>query len=432
MANRRRGIGGAAAAACLALAAPALRGAEGTLEDRVSTLEELMAKQGGFRSLKGDWFALGGELEYEWRDAESDGQAEQVENSHGHFDIDKVVLVPLVTVTDDISMTGELTYAESSTIVDEWAFDWKNLPAGMVWRLGYFERFTKEKDFSTLYSYETEQIPMIHKAWTEDDMQQMQLGGRHGTGVPHLDSVAWIASYGSGLNTNTDTGVGEDGGIELMHDDDRSSVDVNEHKREIGLGLNAVFSAEAANYTGEVTGWTFDSNLDLGEKTYVSGRTGYSALDRTFVSGFPTTTDDTQTRTGFRTSHRFKKLGRGDLLFTYERASAEDGELERDGDLVQVSYGIPVEGGLWNGYFTRITPVVKVESYDVDIPRAFGDDDTWDHDQGVLAALLSITNGTTLKIEHYAIESKTGGAGTAAQPGEIDHDEVLVQLEVKF
>jgi hypothetical protein len=400
--------------------------AGGSIEDRVTNLEQLMQKEGGFRTKNMDWLSLSGELEYEFKDAEADQAQPSGADSHARFDLDKFVLSPNIIITDDMSMTGEITFTETAGFIDEWTYTWKELPLGTYFKTGLFERFIKEKDFSTLYSYETEAVPMIQKAWHENDQLQAQIGGRYefkDTGL--LDSVGWAALWGNGLELST-TSPGENGGYALTNDaDDANDADKNKH--EYGVGLTAKFKP-VEDYVFEVTGWHFDSNLNQDEQASLRSITGYTTLDAGAAVGGVSAVDDKQERDGWRTSHRWK-----DFLVTYEMDEGSDGELDRKGDFVQASYEFKFEP-LWKDrYFSLVTPVVRFESYDVEqIQRVYSAQQTWDREMEVYALLFGITNKTLLKVEYYAIEDKSGGTGGLTDPKDPDNNEVLVQLEVKF
>jgi hypothetical protein len=402
------------------------RAAGDSLEERVSKLEKLMQKDGGFRTKGMDWFSLSGELEWEYKDAEADPAQPTGANSHARFDLDKFVLSPFITITDDMSMTGEIVFTETTGAIDEWEFACRNLPLDMYFRTGYFERFTKEKGFSTLYSYETESIPMHQRSWNENDQKQVEIGGRYEfKDVAFLDSIGWVAMYGSGQELST-TSPGENGGYALTADGDDSD-DADKNKNEHGFGLTAKFKP-VEDYVFEVTSWTFEANLNQDEQATVRALPGYTALDANASANGVSAVDDQQQRSGWRTSHQWK-----DFLVTYEMAEGSDGELDRKGAFVQASYQFKFDP-LWKDrYFNSVTPVVRFDSYEVeDLPRLYSNTQTWDYDMEVYALLLGITHKTLLKVEYYAIGDKTGGTGALTSPEDPDNDEVLVQLEVKF
>ncbi len=95
--------------------------------------------------------------------------------------------------------------------------------------------------------------------------------------------------------------------------------------------------------------------------------------------------------------------------------------MDRDGWYVQPSYKYSL------GY-NRLTAVVfllRYEDYNVDLTKNPTDSRTWDRQATTVALIASIVKGVKVKTEYYFNDEKTGGP-------DVDNNELLVQLEIKF
>ncbi len=75
--------------------------------------------------------------------------------------------------------------------------------------------------------------------------------------------------------------------------------------------------------------------------------------------------------------------------------------------------------------FTGFEFLVRYEDYNVDLTRDPTDSRTWDRETVTLAVLTDVVKNTKIKTEFYINEESTGGP-------DVDNNEVLVQLEIKF
>jgi len=102
--------------------------------------------------------------------------------------------------------------------------------------------------------------------------------------------------------------------------------------------------------------------------------------------------------------------------------SAKDGELERRGWYIQPLYKIPVGAK----YLKSVTPFFRYGELDTrKIPAVFSDPLTWDRQKVTLALIADLIDQVKLKFEYKMNDEDTGG-------GEVDNDEFVGQLEMKF
>lgn len=364
--------------------------------------EEKKREGSGFRPIKAEWLEIGGELELELVDTERESDSgtfgSKTNESETHFQLDKFILVPKVTLNDDIYMRGELRFGDSSAYLDEWQVYFKNLRFNSYVKVGKDQRFISEKILDK-FSRKTEGYPLLGKAFWEDQEYAITWIGEQG-------GFAWALSYGDGLDL-TRSNITEDTttAYRMLQDDDNG----DDEKHEIGVGLRYRFELAEKN-TLDVTGFSYWDKLSSGEIT------GNGSSIQTAIGS-----SDSQRRVGGRLTWK-----PGAAMLIGEYITAEDGALERDGWYLQGSYkhkfGYPL---IADRYLTAVEPVIRYGELDVDTTKVVGDARTWDRERWTLALLLDIYKNIKIKAEYYINDESTGGK-------ELDNDELMVQLEVKF
>ncbi len=96
--------------------------------------------------------------------------------------------------------------------------------------------------------------------------------------------------------------------------------------------------------------------------------------------------------------------------------------MDRYGWYLQPSYKVKLKD---RDIFTGFEFLVRYEDYNVDLTRDPTDSRTWDRETVTLAVLTDVVKNTKIKTEFYINEESTGGP-------DVDNNEVLVQLEIKF
>ncbi|MBI4231065.1 MAG: hypothetical protein HY608_09555 [Planctomycetes bacterium] len=422
--------GGAVGGALCAAGIPAALVAEETsIEERLARLEEMASRSGGgFLSAKGDWFSLGGEVEFEYIDAQFEPAQDSSASDSPFVHIDKWVLYPKVTLSDDVSMTGEIEFTPTAARVEEWHVTFGGFPWGSWLRVGFDERFSKANGEFDMANRLTEDYPMIGTAWWRDEEYAVTWGGKVSPkDLAWLQSVGWRLTWGDGLELNERQQT-ENDTYEITHDDDQAA-DTLKEKNEVGAGLVFGFDPIHETYKFDVAVWSYHSNLNRDEQARLRAITGYTAIlepEAAPSNGAPLV-DETQERFGIRSTHVYRGV-----TVTGEYATAEDGKLDRHGEYLQGAYKFRFDP-LWRRYLTSVEPVVRVERYTVEnLPRSFSHAETWDREKTTLAALVGVAHGTMLKIEHYDNEERTGGDDDVLTPSDPHNDEWMIQLEVKF
>jgi len=406
-----------------------------TVEERLSKQEkeiteirkQLNASKGSSTGLGfPSWFSLNGEWEWEYVDAEVDVNDSSADPTQ-HFQHDKFVLKPKITLSENLYMKGEIEFGSSHSKLEEYHAHFTGLPMNSWIKLGLDERFSKADKSFDMADRKTENYPLIGSAFWRDEQHALTWGGK--TKASDDLSVFWRLQVSKGLELN-DKDIGEVNNPtsqEMTHDDDNAR-DTGRSKTTYGYGLGFSF-APTESYKFDVAAWYFDSELNDDEKSYVTGITNYSLKDS---NPDIQNVSDTQTRFGVRTTHKFN----GTTL-TYEYAEAEDGKFKRDGYYIQGSHAFKFNPLIGGEFVKSIEPLVRIEEYDTNLQASFADGDTWDRDRQVYALLVGIVSNdklkATLKLEYVMNEERTGAvSGVTTQSNDPDNDEFLAQFEFKF
>lgn len=361
----------------------------GLLEARISALEEeLSAVPKSLLSKKKATFVIGGELEMEYVDAGADGA-----DPNGRFQLDRFVLKPEITMGDQVKFKAEFNFEDRKAYVDEFHtifYDIGLFTAGSWLNIGQYERWPKGHFGSPLEGYS-----LPGTAFFRDDALTVTLGGAVG-------SLDCMLSVGSGYEINNKQ-VSEDGAAasKIIHDNHASAGIYD--SMEIGVNVGGQTGAvdwQAFYYSDEL------SDADVGQlQGYLNN---YASAD------------DGKQRVGFTAT---TTVGAVDVRVLY--VEAEDGDLQREGYAIELSRKLKLGG---DKYFTHVTPLIGYSVLDVD-DRYDADPakpESWDREMTVLGLIFDFAENTKLKLEYYLNDEETGDAG------EVDNDELLAQLEMKF
>lgn len=360
-----------------------------TVEERLAVLEEKVEEK-GFLSAKGADFQLAGELEYEFVDTGGDGS-----DDDPHFQLDKVVLQPKLKIGDNLEFDAQLYFVESGTAtnLNEFHAKYKGLPLDLWVDAGLYERWIKGQ-----HGRKTEGYSLLGTAFYRDDALTLTLGG-------DLDPIYWMLSVGNGYEINRKQ-VAEDtaNNNDILHDNYAASGLSDRLEYGINLGLKRDLKG-AGNV--DIMGFYYNDKLSSADITTLQNN----------LSGY-TSNDDDKKRLGAGVKYR---LGNATLYGAY--IDAEDGALDRDTWVVDASYHFKFNTK--RRWFTGVEPVISYSEYNVDSTKATGSPLGWDREKWIFASIIDFYKNTKLKLEYYINDEDTGGE-------EVDNDEFLAQLEVKF
>lgn len=357
-------------------------------EEKIGGIEkESHEQRSGLLSLTGARFELGGELEIEFVDTEKD---EATSEPEPHFQIDQLYLYPKVTLVDNIILSSDIAITSSSASVEEVWAKFAGLTFNSWVEIGLNDSFIADID------RKTEAEILIETAFYRDDDIGLTFGGEP------VDWLYWRLSATNGLDLDQ-KGPGEDNSYKIIHDDRNTS---NANKRPMlgfGIGLKSALT-------------------DLGKidilPFYYTGK--LSGTDVTFlqaIPGYGTEVDDDKIRYGVNARYDF-----GDITVIGQYIKADDGKLDRCGWFVQPSYKIKVPG--WS-IFNSYDLVYRYNDLDVDLANVTASSLTWDRKQHIIGLVTDMYKGIKLKSEYSFNQENTGD-------GNINNDEFLTQLEIKF
>lgn len=363
------------------------------LERRVETLEESEEKyeKGWLRSMRRNWFELGGELQLEYRDTQSeqDSPADITDDPYGRFQIDHMRLSPRVRFSDDILLEADLDAGQQATSdLQELYLLWRNLPLDSQLTIGQQKKFFRPKR-------RTESYPLAGTAFWHDRDLGITLSSQ-------VDPLYAYVSVMNGLRLNDDE-IGEDNSFPIVADD-LDDLKANERK-EIGAGIG---------WTGKSKTW---GRLDL---MLFGTWDELSADDEDFLLRLSRFTvfggDNDRSRYGFNAEY---DLGDWNLFSQY--ITSEDGALERDAWYVQTSYTFETD----LDYLLSIEPLLRYGELNLNFDPFPANSMLWDRQRWTFATILELLEDIRLRAEYTLNDEETGD-------GDIRNDEALLQLEMRF
>ncbi len=417
----------------------------GASEEDVSAIvekiieEQQADKKGGLfsrggSSLKGEWWKLGGKLEFEFLDSQKDRDEVDVTTSDreadgaSSFQIDKLVLKPEMFFNDDITMTAVIEFAEqgdgkeSSVNVDEAYLTWKHfleylfVPQGkdptntwlMVGDMNYFEKTWKPG------KRRTENWDLVASTFYRDDDIGIRIGGD--LDLHPLFQPFWYVQLSNGNRIDDRSPMDCSGAYEMLVYDE-SNLDYNNHKMWRG-GVGNSMDLDKAG-TLEYLAWFSNQDLDMGND--IGGK-----IDD--VVGFLAEYPDPEVNAdvyGLIASYTL-----GDFQFVTQFATGPISNLDIDTVDFRPSYKIHLPGIERGGrkFFTSLELVYSYSRYQLKNLQATPvDARTWDREKHIIAALLDVTKNIQLKMEYAAHEEDVGTGGH-----DVENNEFLTQLSIAF
>ncbi len=366
----------------------------GVLQGRVSNV---FAEENVI-SLRDAKFEIGGELELEIIDSQSNGrdfdpggpgQLTEKNNPNPRMSIDKIVITPRVHVTENILFQADIQFSPDKTVkLDEVWVKFSNLPFNSWVRLG-------QEDMFIQVSRKTESYPILGYAFWQDEDLGLFAGGRTG-------SFYWRFSATNGRRLR-DRRASEDNVYAITTDDDDNGENNANKQIGFGLGLNHDFK-EGHNI--DILPFWYTADLSDEDISYLETISGYGTSTR----------NKDQSRYGVNLNYTL-----GAFNFFAQYMGAEDGLMDRDGWYVQPSY----KQKLGMNRLRSVEFLLRYEQYNVDLVLNPNDSRTWDRQTTTLAIISEVVKGFKIKTEYYINGEDTGGA-------DVDNNELLVQAEVKF
>lgn len=362
----------------------------GNIEDRVIALEEQLTEPWPSRllSLKGAKVNIGGELELEFVDTQSDNATT---DSNPRFQLDKFVFKADAALTDDTSLYGEIEFAKSSVKMKQAYAKFTHLPLDISLKAGLAVPYI-DVDRKT----ETHTVNATAFGFRDPDIGLFAEGALPGP-------LYWKGSVTNGFLLTT-KGTGEDSAYAIIHESDDANDNNKNKEVSFALGID-----KELNNMGKINVMGFGAwgKISDEDKSFLQGITGYGASE----------SEDDKSKGGVNLAYA---LGNFTLIGQYIHAI--DGDLERDGWFLQPSYKLG--GSDWK-YFNAYEFVFRYNSLDVSLDDVFSAPETWDRRTYTLALISEVTKNVLLKTEYNINDEDTGS-------GDVNNNEFLTQLEVKF
>jgi len=389
---------------------------------------------GGVPSLKGEWWKLGGKMEFEFLDTETDRSGLDTATTSARerggassFQLDKVVLKPEIFINDDITLVAVIEFAgqsdgkENSVNVDEAYLKWNNfleylfIPEGrdptntyiMVGDFNYFEKTWKPG------KRKTENYDLVTSTFFRDDDLGIRVGG--GTDCHPLLKPFWYFQLSNG-NRIDDRSIQDRSGAFEMLVYDENNLDFNNNKMLRGGLGNSMDLDKFGNL--DLLFWGSTEDLDPANDIF-GGKIGKTAG---FLATYPTP-DLNADIYGLITSYRL-----GDFQLVTQFAHGPISDLDIDTFEVRPSYKIHLPGIVRGGrkFFTSLELVYSYSFYQLkNLPSMPSDARTWDREKQIFAALFEVTKNVKFKIE-YSDNDESTGAGSAK------NDEFIAHLQIAW
>ncbi len=429
-------------------AQPAVRPRDDDLRARLEKLEielgELKEEledekdQKGFISFLKERFDMGGEIEIEFVEAESEWNpatdAPSRSEDSPFMRIDKIRLSPMIRFTknsapisviaqgdlDFLSDTGRARVKELYVTFEGLHTEW----AASRLRIGLDDRFMRP-------DCETEFWPLAATTfWRRETLGlfwRTQLGDQKDA-LGEWDLLASLTN-GSALD-DREPGEGEDDFV-VISQDARTGFGESE-LREIGVGLGwekRWCDRGDAGFLGriETEFLGFYYNDSLGDDDLAFYSSSFNALDTDVIwSG---------SSGGTPRAINGREMWGGNALLTVgglwvlgHVAHGRDGKLKRKTGYVETAYEWEFPDPLLMGEYIRsVTPLVRHGWLRSDLPREPSNTLTWDRERWTVALLTELRRNVMLKVEYVFNEEDIGGG-----LGDPDTDELLIQLELTF
>lgn len=366
-----------------------------TLENRVAALEKQVAEKKS-PTIKGAAIEFGGEIKLEWLDAQDTQDADA--DPHAHFQLNRVVLEPRVKIADNLTFDSELWFKENSAQVKEFHIKLSDL-VGYLWvDAGLYERWPE-----THHNRLTEGYSLYGSELYKDRALTLAMGSDTGP-------LYTVLSVGNGYKTGRQQ-VAQDGASrsQIIADELGSPAQTSD-KQEYGVNIGYKLPV-SANIDFDILGFYYKDSLSADDKTFLRNSLNSSAFNFN-------TNDDEKTRYGFAVKYNIAGVG---LFAGFVRL--KDSNLKRSATAIEAWSEIAINPQ--GEFFTAITPFVSYSNLNVKTEKTEVLPGTWDRQKIMLACILDLYKNTKLKVEGSLNGEKTGG-------GDIDNDEMLVQLEIKF
>jgi hypothetical protein len=408
-------------------------------EARVREIVKEELTKGWLPSMKGVEFKLGLVLETEWNWAEHSGSDEEKDlgggetvdlstlHDNSYIAIDKAALYLKARYGDSVHFRIDIEGDEGKDFeVDEFHLKFE-LPQGMLFDFGLDERMWKDGGFGNefgmkeyKFSRHTETYPLTGCSVYRDEQYKLTLGYVQKE-VP-VYGMIWVGN-GLDLGSRNIMGGNDDGNNDsnkILQDDNFSDMDNQTTEAGVALGFKLEPVKDILRFNALASyAW---SRADTDDLEVLS----------TLLDDFDDN-DDEKTRWFGRL--QFWLFNNWELVGEY--VIFEDGKLERDAWMAQTSYKLknphPVKLGN-SKLFTAFTPVVRYAAYNVDqdeLLKAARNPLTWSRQQWTFSWVAELVKHIELRFEYNKNTEDDTYFGNK-DVGEIDNDEFITNLKIKF
>jgi len=397
---------------------------------------EAARKKPGFRSLLGEAFDLGGEIEIEFVDLQS--KTETVsgvtvvrrEEDSPFLRVDKVRLSPEITFTGkgdpvQIYAQGDLDFlvreqANVRARVKEFHITFEGEPADWLevrLRLGLEDPFMRPP-------HDTEFWPLAATAFWRREAVGFFFRTRAGRPSRPLGRLNLYASVTNGYRLD-DREPGE-GDFDIVSREARISG--NTELRELGIGvgwekrwLDEPDESFLGRVQSEVLGFYYNDSMADDDKGYLEDILG--ASDQLLS---PAGTLGVKGRELWGGN---MVLEAGGLSFVLQVLHGRDGKLKRNSGYVECGYRFTFEEPLlWGEYLRSVKPLVRYGWLRSNLRRTPFDTRTWDRTRWTFAVITELRKNVYLLTEYALNREKTGGV----DPKDPNTNEFLAQIDIFF
>jgi hypothetical protein len=404
----------------------------------------------GFRSLLDESFDLGGEVEIEMVDAQSEWnpntqKPSRAENSP-YMRIDKIRLSPRIRITKKdapivITAEGDLDFLSDTgrARVKEYYLDFEAVHADWAasrLRVGQDDRFMRpdhDTEFwplaaTTFWRRETIGVFWRTELWDDEDL----------TGEW---SIHASVTNGNAFD-DREPGEGEDDFVIVSHDTRTGFGESELREYAVGLGWQKRWrDPKDGDLLGRIEtdllGFYYNDSMGDDDEAYLAD--SFPELNP-FAGGGAVGTNPVWTGDGAGNAIVRQLRGRelwggnavlevGELTVTAHVVRGRDGGIKRKSGYVEGAYKIAFTDPLLLGdYIDWVMPLVRYGWLDSNIPRIPTNTRTWDRRRWTVALLTRVRRNLILKTEYAFNEEKIGGVN----PKDPNTNEFLVQLELTF
>lgn len=330
-----------------------------------------------------------GKVEMEYVSTEDSANTNE---PNAYVGLDKIRLEPEVQVSESVRFEADVDFDETSVKVDEFYFEFSDLPLGGTLVVGKEDRFFRVDRI-------TERHPLVANAFARDE----EIGLHWRSDLGSLDVYGMI-TQGLELNNN---GSGEDDSYDILHDNTLTSAYGGNVHFAVGAGQTLKFS-DSSKFKFLV--FAYVGKLSAADITF---------LQTNFAGSGYTSNEDVKLRLGTNLN-----LDLGPLGLDGQFIWGKDGDFKRAGAFLQANYRFWKKSKTES--FRSLRAILRWGFLNPSITPDPTEPMSWDRSEITVAAILGLVQDLDLKAE-YTIESESGTGVT-----EVSNNELVIQLNYEF